>query len=160
MDKTKNLKLSIELVPETCWYENLRKILPKSEWDKIRKDAYKKAGNKCEICGASGKLNCHEIWEYDDKNNVQYLKGFQALCDNCHNIKHIGFVNVQISKGLWPKKVLNDLEVHFMKVNNVSSSEFKQHVKEAFDLWRKRSEKKWKTDLGKFKNSSQKTLFQ
>lgn len=31
------MKLEIELVPKTSWWNNLRKILPKSEWDKIRK---------------------------------------------------------------------------------------------------------------------------
>ena len=144
------MKLEIELVPETVWYSNLRKLASKKEWDEIRKEVYVKANHKCEICGASGKLNCHEIWEYDDKNNIQHLKGFQALCDNCHNIKHIGFVNVQISKGMWPKKVLEDLAKHFMKVNNVSPNEFDHHIKEAFDIWRERSKKEWKTDFGEF----------
>jgi hypothetical protein len=31
------LKLQIEFVPATLWYENIRKFLVKSEWDKIRK---------------------------------------------------------------------------------------------------------------------------
>lgn len=160
MDKWKTMKLYIELVPETCFYENLRKVLPKKEWDKIRKEVYAKANHKCKICGVSGKLNCHEFWEYDDTNAIQYLKGFQALCDNCHNIKHIGFVNVQISKGIWPKEVLDDLAKHFMKVNNVGIDKFNQHVKEAFDVWQERSKKKWKTDLGNFNiKSTQKTLF-
>jgi len=160
MDRIKNLKLYIELVPESCWYENLRKVLSKNEWDTLRKEVYHKSGNKCEICGAIGKLNCHEIWEYGDERNIQYLKGFQALCDSCHNIKHIGFVNIQISKGIWSEQVLNDLKKHFMMVNHVSSSVFRQHVKYAFGIWRKRSKEKWKTDLGNYvKNQAQKTLF-
>lgn len=155
------MKLNIEIVPETSWYNNLRKVLPKNEWDKIRKDAYAKANHMCEICGAKSKLNCHEIWEYDDKNNIQHLKGFQALCDNCHNIKHIGFVNVQIRKGIWPEKVLDDLAKHFMKVNNCNMTVFKQHVEEAFNIWQERSKKNWKIDLGNYSNSSvQKKLFQ
>ncbi|NCO97290.1 MAG: HNH endonuclease [Candidatus Aenigmarchaeota archaeon CG_4_10_14_0_8_um_filter_37_24] len=144
------MKLYVELVPKTCWYENLRKVLPKKEWDKIRKDAYSKAGHKCEICGVSGRLNCHEIWEYDDENNIQSLKGFQALCDDCHMIKHIGFVNIQISKGVWLETKLVDLAKHFIRVNNVGSDEFKKHVDNAFDVWEKRSRKKWKTNLGEY----------
>lgn len=160
MDKTKNLKLYIELVPKTCWYENLRKVLSKAEWDRIRKQTYSEVGNKCSICGAEGRLNCHEIWEYDDKNNTQILRGFQALCDNCHNIKHIGFVNVQINKGIWSKDVMDNLAKHFMKVNGCSMTTFKQHVEEAFNTWQERSKKNWTTDLGKFKkNPLQKTLF-
>lgn len=160
MDTTKNLKLYIELVPKTCWYENLRKILSEDEWDKIRKQSYSEAGNKCSICGTEGRLNCHEIWEYDDKNNIQSLKGFQALCDNCHNIKHIGFVNVQISKGIWSKDILDNLARHFVKVNGCSMTTFKQHVEEAFNIWQERSKKNWKTDLGNYsKLSVQKKLF-
>ena len=103
------MKLEIELVPETSWYNNLRKALPRSEWDKIRKEVYEKANNKCEICQQDGRLNCHEKWSYDDEKNIQKLQGFQALCDKCHNIKHIGFVNVQISSGKWSKTVSNNL---------------------------------------------------
>ena len=45
-------KLTIELVPATCWQTNVRSVVKKSEWDKIRKRVYKEAGHKCEVCGA------------------------------------------------------------------------------------------------------------
>lgn len=162
------MKLKIELVPETAWYSNLRNKIPKNEWDKIRKQVYSNANYKCEICAnANIRLNCHEIWEYDDERYIQKLKGFIALCDNCHNIKHMGFVNVQISKGIWPKEKLNDLAKHFMEVNNVNLNEFNQHVDNAFNVWKERSKYKWKTDLSKWSyliskdnpNPGQKTLF-
>jgi hypothetical protein len=142
------MKLEIELVPETSWYNNLRKALPTSEWDKIRKEAYKKANYKCEICGQEGRLSCHERWIYDDKKNIQKLVGFQALCDKCHNIKHIGFVNVQISTGKWSKTVMDDLTKHFMDVNKVTSKDFTNHVSKAFEVWRIRSKQEWTTDFG------------
>ena len=47
-------KLTIELVPSTSFYTNVRSILPKSEWDRLRKDSYKKAKFKCQICKESG----------------------------------------------------------------------------------------------------------
>lgn len=159
MDKGKKLKLVIELVPSTCWYSNLRKEVTQTEWDKIRKEAYAKAGYHCEICGAEGKLNCHEIWGYNDKTSMQKLKGFQALCDNCHNIKHMGFVNVQINKGKWPESRREELAQHFMKVNQVPREEFDEHVTKAFEEWGQRSQKEWKTDLGDFnKDNGQKNL--
>jgi hypothetical protein len=65
---SKKLKLKIELVPKTSWYNNLRNLLPRSVWDKIRKETFDYYNHKCGICGAEGKLNCHEIWEFDDKN--------------------------------------------------------------------------------------------
>ena len=139
------MKLTIELVPSTCWYNNLRKVLSKTEWDKIRKEVYTKASHRCEICGAYSKLNCHEIWQYDDKNLIQKLNGFIALCTNCHWIKHIGLAGILSNEGKLDYKKLID---HFMQVNNVSRKEFENHVKDAFDTWRKRSQKQWKTEFG------------
>lgn len=144
------MKLTIELVPKTCWYENLRKVLPKSEWDKIRKETYKKVSYKCEICGEKNlRLNCHELWDYDDEKNIQKLEGFQALCDKCHWIKHMGLAQIMAHKG---KLDMIDLEMHFQTVNKVSHEEFCKHVDEAFNKWYERSNKEWITDLGIYNN--------
>ena len=42
-------KLEFELVPEGCWYSNLRSLLKPREWDMVRKDAYARAGGRCMI---------------------------------------------------------------------------------------------------------------
>jgi len=113
--KSDKLKLTIELVPSTSWYDNLRKYTSKEDWDKIRKRTYAEYGNRCGICEAEGRLNCHEIWEYDDKKHIQRLVGFIALCDMCHHVKHIGLAGILASEGkLDYEKVVE----HFMKVNN------------------------------------------
>ncbi|MEW6062900.1 MAG: HNH endonuclease [Nanoarchaeota archaeon] len=143
------MELEIELVPATAWYSNLRNNISKSEWDKIRKETYKKAENKCQICGASSKLDCHEIWDYDDKNNIQKLKGFTALCDDCHMIKHIGFAEIQVSKGLLN---MNKLIEHFIKINKVTKQIFEECYEQAFKTWEERSQKEWITDLGEWGN--------
>lgn len=78
----KPLKLTVDLVPHTQWYKNLRLQVPRSVWDKLRKEVYAQAGFKCQICGTEDKLNCHEIWEYEEKNRVQHLKGFHAANPN------------------------------------------------------------------------------
>ena len=80
--KLEELKLKIELVPHTSWYKNLRKMLPKSEWDKIRKGTYAEYGHKCGICGANGRLNCHEIWKYDDKKQSKPYREIQSVNDS------------------------------------------------------------------------------
>ena len=147
--KSKELQLKIELVPSTSWYDNLRKVLPKSEWDKIRKAAYVNYGHWCGICGTEGRLNCHEIWEYDDKKHIQKLKGFIALCDMCHHVKHIGLTGILASEGkLDYEKVIE----HFMKVNNCDRRTFEEHKKRAFDEWRKRSQHEWHVDLGEYED--------
>ena len=65
---SQNFKLTIELVPKTSWFTNLRSLVSKEQWDKIRNKVYWKAGYKCEICGSKGPkwpVECHEIWHYD-----------------------------------------------------------------------------------------------
>lgn len=143
-----NMKLTIELVPKTCWYGNLRKVLPSTEWDKIRKEVYRKADYKCEICGKTNtKLNCHEKWSYDDERNIQKLEGFQALCTDCHWVKHIGLAQIMDGEG---KLDIIDIELHFEEVNNVSAEDYLTYLDEAFSKWAERSNKQWTTDLGEW----------
>ena len=40
MEAKTNLKLDFELVPDGCWYSNLRSILKPAQWDIVRKEAY------------------------------------------------------------------------------------------------------------------------
>ena len=143
------MKLKIELVPSTAWYSNLRNKIPKDEWDKIRKKSYSDSNHKCFICDANRRLNCHEIWEYDDKKHTQKLNGFVALCDDCHMIKHIGFAGIQASKGLLD---MDKLIEHFMKINSVDRKTFEEHHKKSFEIWEQRSKNDWKTDLAQWSN--------
>jgi hypothetical protein len=72
------LRLTIELVPSSCWYQSLRTAIPRSAWDKLRREVYASYSYHCAICGADGRMNCHELWEYDEPRAVQTLRGFQA----------------------------------------------------------------------------------
>jgi len=143
------MRLEIDLVPSTAWYSNLRTKISRKEWDKIRKKSYAEAGHKCMICRAEEKLNCHEIWEYDDEKYVQKLKDFIALCDDCHMIKHIGFASIQANKGLLD---MEKLIKHFMIVNNVDRKTFDEYHEKSFEIWKERSKSKWKTDLAEWFN--------
>jgi hypothetical protein len=74
------LRLTIELVPEPCWYSNMRKAMSTSQWDRLRHQVYAEYDHKCGVCGAHpDRLNCHERWAYDDRKHVQRLAGFIAL---------------------------------------------------------------------------------
>ena len=133
-------KLSFELVPDSCWYSNLRSELPQGVWDILRKKAYARAGGKCMICGApTRRLEAHEQWEYDDGNGVQRLKNIVAICRPCHEVVHIGRTQL-----LGKEKEACE---HFMKVNNCSYADYRAALGEANAVHRERSEKEWKLDI-------------
>lgn len=141
------LRLTIELVPSSCWGANLRDVLPRAMWDTLRRAVYTEAGHRCSICGVSGRLNCHEVWRYDDTSHIQTLEGFQALCDLCHHVKHIGHAGVLAAQG---KLDFARVVAHFMRVNACDGATFQRHHAAARAQWRERSRHEWQTDLGAF----------
>lgn len=145
--EVEELKLKIELVPKTSWFDNLRNRMERNDWDNIRKQTYADYGDKCGICDAEGRINCHEIWEYDDKKHVQKLTGFISLCDMCHHVKHIGLAGILADEG---KLDYDKVVEHFMEVNRCKRGIFMKHRKEAFSQWRERSSHEWQMDLGEY----------
>jgi len=146
-----NLKLTTELVPQPLWFKSLREAMGRKNWDKVRFKAYSDYNHQCGICGIHpDRLECHEIWEYDDDNHIQYLKGFIALCVPCHNIKHLGLVNMRISRGELKQEYYDDLIKHFMKVNGCNEDVFDQHNDDVFAQWEQRSEHEWTQDFGEY----------
>lgn len=144
--KSKEPKLTIELIPKTCHYSNVRTTVTKQEWNKIRFISYEKANNKCEICGDIGKnqgykhnVECHEIWEYDDTNHIQKLVGLISLCPICHQVKHIGRA---IAMGRH-QLVYNQL----MKVNKWTPKQVETYILKCFETQKERSKYQWKLDI-------------
>lgn len=144
-DATPSLKLTIELVPESCWYNNLRHIVPPAAWDHIRRQVYAACDHRCSICGAKGRLHCHEVWAYEDATRVQRLDGFLALCESCHHIKHLGLAGILASQG---KLDYDRLVAHFLRVNHCDRAAFERHRAAAFAQWEERSHYEWTLDLG------------
>lgn len=140
------MKLTIELVPQTCWFSNVRSAVSKKQWDTIRSQVASKAWNLCEICGDVGPkhpVECHEIWHYDDKKLIQKLEGMIALCPNCHMVKHMGLAQIQ-NKG-------EEAIRHLMKINKLTRPKAEKYIEEVFELWGKRSTKQWKLDISHLK---------
>ena len=94
--KKRRLKLALEFVPLTAWGQNVRSKVKRSVWEKLRRDAILKYNAKCAICGAGGKLFCHEVWNYQDKHHVQKLMAIEPLCWSCHRVKHLGSTELLI----------------------------------------------------------------
>lgn len=82
----------INLLPNRLHYISLARNLPKSVWNKFRKEQIEMKNGTCELCGIkmSSYHNCHEIFEV--YGNVIKLIDIKVLCRNCHMTQHIGFV--------------------------------------------------------------------
>lgn len=134
--------LTIELVPQTCWFSNVRSNVSTADWNKLKKISARQAGNKCEICNGQGDkwpVECHEIWHYDDEKKIQSLNGLISLCPSCHEVKHMGFANMQ-NRG----HIAQD---HLAKINGWSQEKTSQYVQKQFDVWLERSKYEWKLDI-------------
>lgn len=133
--------LKFELVPDGCWYSNLRSILSKEQWDFLKTDAKSRAGGKCMICGKkTERLDAHERWSYDTVTRIQKLEDVVAVCKDCHSVIHIGFTQL--------KGDAERAEKHYMKVNNATYSEYRAALGKANELHRKLNEiPEWKLDL-------------
>lgn len=139
------MKLEFQLVPDSCWYSNLRSQLPKEVWDVIRRKAYARANGRCMICGAPAvRLEAHEVWEYDDLHNVQKLADVIAVCRPCHEVIHIGRTQLMGRE--------REACEHYMKVNGCSYADYRKALGEANAVHRERSKKEWRLDIAALKN--------
>src|SRR5262245_50157823 len=88
------LKLQIQLVPKRLWGRNLRSTfgIGKQRWVKLRSELLKAHGACCAICGATGSLHGHEVWDYRVRKTVgtAVLQGVEMICVDCHDIRHWG----------------------------------------------------------------------
>lgn len=136
-------RLTIELVPQTCWFSNVRFEVGTADWDRLRKLASDAAEDRCEVCGRRGPrwpVECHEIWEYDDEQHTQSLLGLTAICPACHEVKHIGLANIRGRGDIAAR--------HLAKVNGWTAQEAERYIAEQFAVWERRSKYQWALDLG------------
>ncbi len=145
----KKLKLTLELIPAQNWGKSLAQVLPKDLWDIVRRECYKKFVYQCAICGNIGEMHCHEVWLYDDKRRIQFLKGVQCLCKDCHNIKHWGRMVAMVHQGKAKFEELTMLAAHFCKVNDCELADFEKHKVTMFSLNEQRNRHNYKLDWGK-----------
>ena len=134
-------KLDFELVPDGCWYSNLRSLLSKKQWDFLKADAKERAGGRCAICGAkTSRLEAHERWIYDEQNCVQKLEDIIAVCKDCHSVIHIGRTQLKGDE--------ERAEKHYMKVNECSYADYRKALGIANEIHKRRNlVSEWKLDL-------------
>lgn len=136
-----------ELVPEECWYSNLRSELTSESWDAYKRHFGKLANWRCQITGTVGPKHpteLHEVWRYDDKNKVQHLEGLVMLAPDVHLCMHPGFAAEQNKTDL----VLDTMVKFNSKlVPGYSRGTAEAVIQEAFEEWRERSNHWWQLDI-------------
>ena len=130
--KYETRKLSIQLVPRTAWYDNLRSRLP--NWSEISKQV--RSIGYCEICGnTTSSLEAHEVWKYDDIAEIQSLDHIVCVCDKCHKSIHFGHSLIA--------GCADEAFNHYKKINNLTDKDAEADIAEAQSVWRKRSQHDW-----------------
>ena len=134
------LRLNAEPIPRSSQLATLARLLPKQQWDQLRRSVYRQARYRCRACAREGQLHCHEVWGYNPSTGIQWLRGFQALCDLCHQVKHISFVH--------DSRLREELLKHFMAVNHSSWKEAMFHFKRAQQRQRLLDQRQWTISYG------------
>lgn len=133
-------RLAVELVPMGCWGSNVRKALPRYEWDRLRGRAYAMANCCCNICGVRTKLHCHEVFSYDSATQVQKLEKLEAICEPCHEVKHYGRSS-SLGRGDIAFK-------HLCKVNGWGKQTAMSYIGQQYKTWEELNRiKSWTLDL-------------
>jgi len=136
------LKLTIETIPSESRFASLAKLMSRSRWNRIRRSVYRRAGFRCRICRQKGRLHCHEVWQYNEKTGCQQLLGFQALCRNCHNVKHILF-----AKDCRQRARLLD---HFISVNQLTRQQGINYLRAAYRRQQELDQRQWIVSYGNY----------
>lgn len=134
--------LTVELVPKTSWYQNVRSHVSKDVWERLKKIIFGRARYKCEICGGRGEkwpVECHEVFAYDDERHIQTLESLIALCPACHEVKHIGLAAMRGRRGA--------ALAHLATVNGWSLPDAELYLEGSFEVWHRRSCHEWQLDL-------------
>ncbi len=151
---SEDFKLKIQMIPHDLWQKNLRSPgnLGRSRWNKLRKEALEKCGNRCVICKSRDRLQGHEIWEYDERprSGTAKLVGIDIICRKCHDIHHWGLTIKFIKAGIIDVRRRVVLIRHFRKVNQCTEEEFEAYAASSLVTWAERSAKRWKIDWGAF----------
>lgn len=133
------LRLLPQLVPKPLWGMSAYRKIDRGSWQRIRQDALKAAGQRCEICGVSplnGPLTCHEVWQYDDGRKRATLDRLEIHCTKCDTATHMGRA-FRHGQG---EVALEQLSL----VNGITRREARQIYSRAIIIWKQRNTKTWR----------------
>lgn len=128
----------VDLIPETSWCSSLANMLATRSWRLVRDVVIDRAGG-CEDCGHREKLECHEIWSYDEDSGVQKLEGLRSVCSECHETYHLGYASVRDRYDVAFRRLVT--------INRILKHEEAEFEEEIFSKFLRRSELEWSLDL-------------
>lgn len=141
----------VNLIPSSMWYLNLRKLLDKQKWTDLSNEIRQEQNWTCQFCDISIKqlkqkrfFHCHEMWDFDDKNNIVKLVCLVCLCSYCHEATHFGYASIKgkSKASFW----------HICKVNKWDKTTTSNYLEACFEKWSQRSNKQWIIDLNSIKD--------
>lgn len=146
------MRLTVELVPRTTWWTNVRSKISRKDWEKCKDYSKAKTNGTCILCGGSGltqgrryATEAHEVWAYDDTRKIQTLVDIIPICPRCHQVKHMGRSRAVSDPRQWA-----ELIQHFMDVNEMNEGNgdaITEYLMNAFDVWERRSQFEWELDV-------------
>lgn len=139
-----------DLLPSNVWGSNLRGILSRGEWDRLRMPVAEAADMCCEVCKQPSRNaqtrtirtpDCHELWHFESVGDrkVQRLLRLIALCVECHQVQHIGLA--QLKNQMW------QVRAQLKRVNRWNDDQVDAAIRGAEDRWRWRGQHQWDLDL-------------
>lgn len=145
----RNPKINIELIPFEAHGFNVRSRLTPTQWEKICKVIHRKTAKgslRCQQCGETGHrqgfkhpVECHEVWHFDDRRQMQKLIGLVSICPLCHKAKHIG-----LAKRMG---YAEQAKQHMAKHNRWSNEKVEAYIAWTKAEVKKRSGKNYRLDL-------------
>jgi len=140
-------KVRMQLIPETSWYFNLRKVMLKADWDKLRRQVYAYFQHQCASCRRGHmQLHAHEVWKFNQRSKVQKLVRLVCLCELCHGVEHMG--HTEMVGGSYQGRVLR----HAIHTLGWTHKQFWARREAAFSKWQQRNRYDWKVDFGPYKH--------
>jgi len=157
--------LVIGLIPKRLGNKNLRTLLGKVRWTKLRHDLLP-AALRCEACGIrarhSSELDAHEEWKYFtcSKPAIAKLTKITFLCSTCHGCAHFGW-DLDSIRSLKSARFEAEVKLlrtriegtvlHYCRVNMIPRESFDRHLRHAKAQLKRLSKiRSWIFDWGQF----------
>jgi hypothetical protein len=143
LDFTNGQPLYVELIPKNnnLEFHSLSRSLPKNDYYLLKTTICKALGYECQICS----LDCSQLdsedkrmylcerWNFNTKNNTITLNKIIGICNKCMSTTRLKDKHIALK--------------HLMETNEISEADAKQHISNAFILWKKRNEIVWTLDI-------------